>query len=176
MINKNALVPVFALAFSVAASGEPPQASTVAIDGKSITVRYSSEAVGGRKIFGGTVPFGKVWRVGAAEGAIFHTDADLVFKGVVVPKGDYALYILPEADKWQLIINRATGAASKRHDPKQDVGRVTMTLGKPPATVEKCKLTLTKTAARAAKLEVAWEGSSATATFHLDRIASDTEW
>ena len=175
-MNQIALIPIFALTFSVVAFGQQPPQSSVTLDGKSITVRYSPEAAAGRKVFGGAVPFGKPWRVGSGNGTVLHTDADIVFKGAVVPKGDYTIYILPEADKWQLIINRVTGAASQRYDPKQDVGRVAMILGTPPSAVETCKLTLTKTAARAAKLEVAWANSSATATFHLDRVAGDTEW
>jgi hypothetical protein len=51
-----------------------------------------------------------------------------------------------------------------------------MTMSKPPATVAACTVTLTKTAARAAKIEVAWNDTVAAATFHLDRGAGDSEW
>lgn len=175
-MNRISAVAILALVSAVVTFGQQPQQSSVTLDGKTITVRYSPEAVAGRKIFGGTVPFGKPWRVGAGNGAVLHTDADLVFKGAVIPKGDYTLYILPEADKWQLTLNRVTGAAAQRYDPKQDSSRIAMILSKPPAKVESCKVTLTKSASRAAKLEVAWEETSATVSFHLDRVAGDTEW
>jgi hypothetical protein len=51
-----------------------------------------------------------------------------------------------------------------------------MTMSKAPAPAAGCKITLTKTAALAAKLEVAWNDAVASTTFHLDRSASDVEW
>ena len=51
-----------------------------------------------------------------------------------------------------------------------------MNLAKAPAKIENCKLTLTKTAALAAKLEIAFESNVGTVPFHLDRVAADSEW
>jgi len=42
-------------------------------DGKTITVGYSSPRMKGRKIFGGLVPYGEVWRTGANEATTFVT-------------------------------------------------------------------------------------------------------
>jgi hypothetical protein len=50
-----------------------------------------------------------------------------------------------------------------------------MTMGKG-AAAPACKITLTKTAALAAKLEVALNGITGAAPFHLDRGGNDTEW
>jgi len=38
------------------------------------------------------------------------------------------------------------------------------------------KFTLTKSAALAAKVEVVWKGTAASASFHLDRGGNDSEW
>ena len=129
------------------------------IQGKTIEVKYTGPSMNGRKIFGAAVPYGQVWRIGDKAAPSFHTDADLAFYGLTVPKGDYALYVLPAADKWQLIISRQTGVAA--YNPKMDVGRVPMTMGKAPAPVETCRVTLTKTAALSAKLELSWENTVA---------------
>jgi hypothetical protein len=129
--------------------------TSVVVDGKNITVKYDA-AVKDRKVI-----------------AAFHTDADLVFKGLAVPKGDYSLYVLIAADKWQLAVNKAKSGA---YDPKLDVGRVAVNLANATAKVENCKLTLTKTAAMAAKLEIAIENNVGTVPFHLDRVAGDSEW
>jgi hypothetical protein len=152
------------------------QQSAVTLDGKTITVKYAPSAMKGRKIFGAAVPYNQVWKIGDAAAPTLHTDADIVFKGVTVPKGDYSLYVLAAADKWQLIINKQTGAKAANHDPKFDLGRVQMTLAKPPAPVENSRITLTKAAAMAAKIEIAWENTVATVQFHLDRVAGDSEW
>ena len=46
-------------------------------DGKNISVDYSSPRMKGRKIFGGLVPYGEVWRTGANEATSFVTLASL---------------------------------------------------------------------------------------------------
>ena len=150
------------------------QASTI-IQGKTISIKYSAPSVKGRKIFGGVVPYNQVWLIGDGSGATLHTDSDLVFYDVTVPKGDYSLYVLVDPTKWQLIINRQTGAKAAVYNAKMDVGRVPMSMGKAPAPVETCKLAFLKTAALAAKLELSWENTIASVPFHLD-YASDREW
>lgn len=150
------------------------QASTT-IQGKTIAIKYSAPSMKGRKIFGETVPYNKVWRIGDNSAATLHTDSDLVFSGISVPKGDYSLYVLVDPNKWQLIINKQTGPGALTYNAKMDLGRVPMTMGKVPAPVETCKMTITKTAALAAKLELAWESTIASVPFHLD-YAADREW
>ena len=108
--------------------------------------------------------------------AAFHSDADLIFKGMSLPKGDYTVYVLAEGPQWQLAINKASGAKAATYDPKLDVGKVAMTMGKAPAPAAACKIALTKTAALAGKVEVSWNDAVASTPFHLDRGASDSEW
>ena len=63
--------------------------------GKSITVDYSSPRAKGRKVFGGIVPYGEVWRAGANEATTFVTTADLMVGGQHVPAGGYTLFTIP---------------------------------------------------------------------------------
>ena len=49
----------------------PAKASCSLGDGATITVDYSSPRAKGRKIFGGLVPYGEVWRLGANEATTF---------------------------------------------------------------------------------------------------------
>ena len=66
----------------------PAAKATCALgDGKTITVDYSSPRAKGRKIFGGLVPYGEVWRAGANEATTFVTTADLMVGGSHVPAG-----------------------------------------------------------------------------------------
>jgi len=167
------------LAAAVASIGYAQPAApgplSVTIEGKTMSVKYAASAAKGRKIFGAVVPFKQVWRIGETGAATFHTDADLVFKGFMVPKGDYTLYVLPaDAANWQLIVSKQTGG--KPYDPKLDVGHAAMKVTAAPAPLETCRLAVVKTAAMAARIEVAWENVVAFAPFHLDREGSDSEW
>jgi len=77
--------------------------------GKSITVDYSSPRADGRKVYGGLVPYGEVWRAGANKATTFVTTSDLKVGGKDVPAGSYTIFALPTADKWTLIISKKTG-------------------------------------------------------------------
>src|SRR5260370_3020343 len=77
--------------------------------GKTITVNYSSPRVRGRKVFGELVPYGKVWRAGANEATAFVTDESLIaVGGTNIPAGSYTIFVVPNSDKWIVIINKHT--------------------------------------------------------------------
>ncbi len=161
----------------VSAQTAAPDTLPVTMNGKAMAVKYSAASAKGRKIFGGVVPFNRVWLISDGSPATFHTDADLVFKGFTLPKGDYTLYVLPvDATNWQLIVNKQTGPRAITYDAKLDVGRTAMTLTQAPAPIETCRLAVVKTAATAAKIEIAWENIVASAKFNPDRSGANTEW
>jgi hypothetical protein len=151
------------IAAGLASAQSPPAQATATIGGKKLTINYSAPSVRGRKIFvpGGVVshdPTYPVWRAGANEATAFRTDADLDVGGLRVPKGDYTIWVLvkdPEA--WELIINKETGQWGMSYTPAQDLGRVKMTMSKPPALIERMKYTLSDLGGNKAKLQLEWE-------------------
>src|SRR5881628_4156162 len=85
------------------------KASCTLADGKTITVDYSSPRAKGRKIFGGLVPYGEVWRTGANDATTFVTTTNLSVEGKDIPAGSYTIFTIPAQDKWTLIISKHTG-------------------------------------------------------------------
>jgi hypothetical protein len=77
-------------------------------DGKTLTIDYSSPRMKGRTIYGGLVPYGKVWRAGANEATTFVTDTDLIVGDKEVPAGSYTLDAIPESGQWTLIVSKKT--------------------------------------------------------------------
>lgn len=148
------LVCAIAAAGLTAFAALAAEQSSVTIEGKAITVQYTPGAGG--------------------ISANFHTDTDLVFKGAAVPKGDYTLRVLTEGDAWQLVISKQAGA--KARDPKSEVGKIALKMSKAAAAAPSYKLTLTKIAALAGKLDVSSGATVATAQFRLDRARGDSEW
>ncbi|MCC7532707.1 MAG: DUF2911 domain-containing protein [Bacteroidia bacterium] len=59
----------------------------------------------GDKITGALQPYGEYWRVGANEATIFNTNTDLKIGNNSLPKGQYALYAIPEKDTWIIAFN-----------------------------------------------------------------------
>ncbi|MGN6539743.1 MAG: DUF2911 domain-containing protein [Ginsengibacter sp.] len=110
----------------------PPETAKGTVMGANITINYSSPAVKGRKIWGGLVPYDKVWRAGANEATIFETDKDIKVEGKKLPAGKYSLYAIPGEKEWVFIFNSKTGQwgikmdGSTTEDPANDVLRVTV--------------------------------------------------
>ena len=103
------------------------------------------------------------WRAGANSATTFHTDADLDVGGLHVPKGTYTLYVwVQDPASWQLIISKQTGQWGLTYAPSQDLGRVKMTMAKPPALVERLNYTLTDQGSNKVELKLAWEQHVAT--------------
>ena len=66
---------------------------------------------------------------------------------------------------WELIVNKQTGQSGLEYDAKQDLGRVKMTMSKPPALVEQMKFTLATAGGNKGKLTLAWENVVASVNF-----------
>src|SRR5450631_3363755 len=92
---------VVACAFSLKAGVSPHETISATIDGSKITITYGrpySKKPGRtevRKIWGGLVPYGKVWRTGADAATVLTTEQDLVLGETTLPAGKYTLFTLP---------------------------------------------------------------------------------
>jgi len=72
-----------------------------------VNIRYGSPYVRARKIWGGLVPYEKVWRAGANNATTVEFGSDVVLQGERLPKGKYGFFILPrEHGKWSVIFNK----------------------------------------------------------------------
>jgi hypothetical protein len=87
----------------------PPATATGKIGTAAIAIDYSSPSVKGRKIFGGLVPYDKVWRAGANEATIFQTDKDITVEGKKLPAGKYSFFATPGENEWTIFFNSETG-------------------------------------------------------------------
>jgi hypothetical protein len=87
----------------------PPATATGKIGDATITIDYSSPSVKGRKVFGGFLPYGKLWRAGANEATIFQTDKDIMVEGKKLPAGKYSFFATPGEKEWTIFFNSETG-------------------------------------------------------------------
>jgi len=165
LLSISALILTAAVA---SAQRSPATQASGTIGGKTLTIKYSAPSVRGRQIFGdggriSSDPNYPVWRAGADTSTTFHTDADLQIGDLFVPKGDYSFYVLikdPEA--WQLIINKQTGQWGLEYDQSKDLGRVKMSMSKPPAPIEQLKYVISSEGGQKGKIQLEWENHIAT--------------
>ena len=151
-------------AFAQMGGGKASPAASATCDlggGKTIKTDYSSPRMKGRKIFGGLVPFGEVWRTGANEATTFVSSADAVVGGKAVTAGSYTIFTVPTADKWTLIINKKTGEWGIPYKYESDeLARVDMKVSKLPAPVENFTIAYAKSAS-GCTMHIDWETTRA---------------
>jgi hypothetical protein len=75
----------------------------------AIKVFYNRPSKKGREIFGGLVPYEKVWRTGANEATTFETNKDIVIKGQILKAGKYSIWTIPREEIWTVIFNSEHG-------------------------------------------------------------------
>jgi len=159
------MVAIFAVGV-IAQDQKPPAsppgtASVTFADGKTVTINYNRPSVRGRKIFGGLVPYGQVWRTGANAATSLKTDANLTIGGASVPAGSYTLYTIPNESGWKLIINKQTGQWGTDYDEKEDLARVDMKVSNNASPTEQFTISFDKTGASTATLKLDWANTTA---------------
>jgi hypothetical protein len=154
-----------------------PQASPAAtvtqkIGLTDVSVEYSRPSARGRKIYGGLVPFGEVWRTGANTATKLTFGGDVKFEGTAVPAGSYALYTIPGEGEWTVILSKVTGQwGSYQYDEKNDLlrAKVKPTALKDP--VETMCISLDNVRDDKAELAISWDKTRVAAKIETDLVA-----
>jgi hypothetical protein len=130
-------------------------------NGQTIHVNYSSPRMRGRKIYGGLVPYNKVWRLGANEATTFDISTSVVIDGKEVPKGNYTLFTIPTPDRWTLIISKKTGEWGIPYPGEQyDFARLPMTVSHLSSPLEDLTISFVPTG-NVCTMHVDWERTRA---------------
>jgi hypothetical protein len=90
-----------------------------------ITINYHRPLAKDRKIWGGLVLYGSVWRAGANENTTITFSDPVLIEGKPLDKGTYGLHMIPNADEWTIIFSKnSTSWGSFTYDPAEDALRV----------------------------------------------------
>src|ERR1700759_829062 len=121
----------------------PASADCTLGNGGTVHVDYSVPSLKGRKMIGGKLPYGEVWRAGANEATTFVVSKDVTVGGTAVPAGSYTLFTIPEKDKWTLIISKKTGEWGEPYPgAASDFARIPMMAGTLPSPQEKFSISI----------------------------------
>jgi hypothetical protein len=143
----------------------PHETVSATIDGANIKIVYGRPYTKDpktkemRKIWGGLVPFGQVWRMGADEATTLTTDQDIAIGGTRIPAGSYSLFLQPEENgPAKLIVNKQTGQWGTKHDASQDFARIDMERNPLAPPVDQFTITIDKNAnGDGGMLHLRWE-------------------
>jgi hypothetical protein len=122
-----------------------------------VTVEYSSPAARGRKIWGGLVPYGKVWRTGANAATKVTFTKDVTVDGHKVPAGSYSLFTIPGPNGWTVILNKNVTASEQTYKQADDLLRVAAK-AKPAGARERLTFVFGDTSETATSLDLEWAG------------------
>jgi hypothetical protein len=106
---KKILFVVAALLFVGSYSFAQESPKKTASDG-NVSLTYSAPSKKGRDLFGGLVPFDKVWRTGANNATEITFAKDGNIGGTAIKAGTYSLFTIPkEGADWIVILNPNLG-------------------------------------------------------------------
>ena len=112
-------------------------------DDANFEVVYSRPYKKDRLIFGpeengALVPFGKYWRTGANAATTFETSSDILFNGVKLKAGKYALFTFPYENNWTVTLSSESDVffAIEQPNPKFDVLKTSVDVKSMETTLE----------------------------------------
>jgi hypothetical protein len=142
--------------------GSPPRTVTGQVGGKSIQIDYFAPSMRGRKIYGSLVPYGKVWCPGANWATTVKSEsAGIQIGAMKLPPGEYALWVLPTAEDWTLIVNSNAKAFHLDYKASTDLGRTKMALKHLDAPVEQMRWEVRGGEGKQGSLALVWEQTEA---------------
>lgn len=157
----------------------PHEVVSARIDGALVQViygrPYTKDPRSGemRKIWGGLVPYGKVWRTGADEATTLITQKTLMFGDTTVPAGAYTLWTLPADDgSAKLIINKQIGqwgVGPGTYDESNDLARIELTKTALDTPVDQFTMSVSKNPSGGGILKMSWENTQYSAAFTVQK-------
>jgi hypothetical protein len=102
----------------------PPATAEATIGGVKVKIEYHQPSARGRKIMGGLVPYGEVWRTGANESTSIEFTGPVKIEGKDLVKGKYALFTIPGENEWVIIINKTIKWGHYDYKESEDLLRV----------------------------------------------------
>lgn len=124
------------------------------------TLTYSRPNMNGRKIFGGLVPLGEVWRTGANTVTALSTETDLQIAGHNLPAGTYGILSIPGENEWTIIFSsnsKQWGAYSYKQE--EDVFRFTVKPERLSNALETFTIGFSDVGPEKAVFNIAWENT-----------------
>lgn len=133
----------------------PRDTNVTLFRGAALRIIYGRPAQRGRSIWGGVVPWGAVWRLGADFATHLETSDELLVGSERIPAGRYTLWMLPQRDGAQLIVSRLVDVFGTQYSPAQDLARIPMERRRLRREVERLSIDV-----RDERLVVAWGDAS----------------
>lgn len=146
----------------------PPATAMAMVGDAHIHIDYSSPGVRGRIIFGELIPYGELWRAGANNATWIESNKDLLINGQTLAAGKYAIFAIPNKDKWTLIINKNWNQhGTDKYDVVDDVLKMELQVSQKEKLQEHLEYQVIKTGNESGIISLAWEKSKVELPFKI---------
>jgi hypothetical protein len=175
------LLLIVGLTYSVNAQIKTPQPSPAAkieqvVGLTDVTVEYSRPSMRGRTIYGGLVPYGKLWRTGANMNTKITFSDDVIVDGQELKKGSYAIYTIPNESSWEVIFySDSNNAGTPREwDESKVAAKMTVQVYTVQATIESFTIMIGDLTSKSAILGFLWDSTYVGVPFEVptDKLAT----
>jgi len=129
---------------------------TVGAAGFKIT--YHSPAVRGRIVWGGLVPFDKVWVTGAHMATTIECNVDFKLGDKNIAAGKYGFFTIPGKEKWVIVINKNWQQhLTDEYDIKEDIARIEIIPTELPQHQERLQYEFVTQSDKQAAIYLSWD-------------------
>lgn len=137
-----------------------------------VEIVYSRPSKRGRQIFGGLVPYGRVWRTGANEPTVIRFSDEVTVNGQPLAAGSYSIHTIPGEEQWTLIFNRnADRSGGYSYDVAQDALRIDVRPRQSDHPHEVMTFAFPRVTSDSAEVVLAWDGLMVPFTIGTDTSA-----
>lgn len=139
-----------------------------------IEINYARPSMKGRKIFGGLVPTGEVWRTGANTATKLTVSTPVKLNGTDLAAGTYELFTIPASSgDWTVIVHKHMSQwGSYAYDQKNDVARFKATPATLPQPVETLAFGFNDLRDTSATLNLMWENVRVPIKVEVDVVST----
>ena len=165
--------------FAQVTSPQPSPRSTISqkVGLTTVEVDYSRPSARGRKIIGGLVRYGDIWRTGANKNTTVSFSDPINIVGKSLAAGKYALYTRPSADQWEVYFYKKNNMGDASSDWEED--QVVLSLSVPSVyfdpMVESFTITFSDLKNGGATLNLIWEHTLVALPFEVPTMAKAME-
>lgn len=135
----------------------------------NVTLKYSRPGMRGRTIFGNLVPYGEKWRTGANNNTTIAFDTKVTIEGKELEPGSYAIFTIPNKDKWEVIFYKDTNnwGLPQQWDENKVALKATAQVQEMPMPMETFTILIDELKNDSAALNFIWEDTVATLKFEV---------
>lgn len=139
----------------------------------SVNLDYSRPSKKSREIFGGLVPYNKIWRTGANNPTTISFSDYVKINNQLISAGEYHLYSVPTESTLDLVIYEKTDAwgSLPTFDKSKVVARVSSDFIDLPNTVETFTISFENISNNGSTLNIMWDNKLA--IYNIDTLTKD---